>query len=498
MGTDWVVSVPTRMALKLTETRVDHSGKALPAGVYGLARPDGTIASYKVRWREEGDDGVRRNAGKSFSVKRHGSANQALEKARTYREEALRIVDGGAAVLRPDAAAAMTIEELFREWCVKRGPNVSKRYAEDAVRRWDREVATRSISRVRLDRLSSDPSLITRFQDELESGGMTSANRAQVLKLLRAVLRWGRRRHPNALTIELSGLFEVPSRPATRLAFAADAYGLERIIEAALKRPARNPLLPLRDAALIAAMGFTVAARPSEWLHSARWLDLHEHSVELQRPNAELDEESPIGLKTGARAALLLPNARQRLLAYRESLEALHGAQPSGALVFQALGEEGPLWWLRGDGEEPVPVPWTFDDYKRWTARIWRPAREQAARADDAPEGLVSMRFYDCRHTAISMALHSSLVMGQHGMNLHNLAGWAGHDVQTLQRYYAHIIARHQGAEPIDLERECAQAQAKVEAEPFRPSGPAVSPQRAAQRRRRARKRASRSVPLPP
>lgn len=486
------------MPLKLTETRVDHKGRALPPGVYALAREDGAIASYKIRWREAGDDGVRRNAGKSFSIRRLGSADRALDAAKDYRDEALRIVEEGDVVLRPDPAASSTVEDLFREWCVKRGPSLSKRYAEDAIRSWDREIATRSIARVRLDRLSRDPSIITRFHDELEADGVTTANRVQVLKLLRAVLRWGRRRHPNALTVELSGLFEVPSRSPKRLAYAADAYGLERIIEAALQRPARNPLLPLRDAALIAAMGLTVAARPSEWLNSARWSDLHERSVELQRPDTEFEEENGIGLKTGARAALLLPTARSRLLAYREALEARHGPQPERALVFQALGEGGPLWWLGEIDDDPVPVPWSYDDYKRWTARVWRPARKQAAQAEDAPEGLASMRFYDCRHTAISMALHSTLVTGPHGMNLHNLAGWAGHDVQTLQRYYAHIIARHQGPEPIDLERECALAREKVEAEPFSPSKPRVGPQHQAQRRRRARARASRSAPEPP
>ena len=55
------------------------------------------------------------------------------------------------------------------------------------------------------------------------------------------------------------------------------------------------------------------------------------------------------------------------------------------------------------------------------------------------------MRFYDCRHTAISMALHSKLVVNDHGMNLHSLAAWSGHDVQTLQGYYAHVIAATSG-----------------------------------------------------
>ena len=474
------------MAMKLTETGVDHLGRALPRGVYGCVREDGTTASYKIRWREEGRDGVPRNAAKSFSVRKLSSPDRALEAAIAYREQAVRIARLEGAVLRSDPAATMTVAELFQEWCVKRGAALSKRYAEDAVRRWDREVASRSIARVRLERLSRDPSIITRFQDELAAAGVTASNRVQVLKTLRAVLRWGRLRHPNALTVELSGLFELPTQTPNRLAYAADAYGLERIIEATQSRPARDGLLAIRDAALVAAMGFTVAARPSEWLYSASWGGVHERSVELQRSGLGVGEER-IGLKTGARAALLLPNASARLRSYRAALEARHGAQPDDGLVFQALGENGPLWDSAPGGGAAIPVPWSYDDYKRWTARVWRPAREVAAQAEGMPKGLATMRFYDCRHTAISMALHSTLVMGPHGMNLHNLAGWAGHDVQTLQRYYAHIIARYQGLDPIDLDEECELARARVQAEPFKPVGKRAGPQRDAQQRHRAR-----------
>jgi hypothetical protein len=45
------------------------------------------------------------------------------------------------------------------------------------------------------------------------------------------------------------------------------------------------------------------------------------------------------------------------------------------------------------------------------------------------------MRLYDCRHTAISMALHP-------------LAAMAGHNVQTLENYYRRIIGK--------LVEECA------------------------------------------
>jgi hypothetical protein len=102
------------------------------------------------------------------------------------------------------------------------------------VRYWDREIAGRSIAHVRPERLSRDPSILTRFQDDLAAEGMDTAKRREILKTLRSVLRWGRRRHPNALTVELSGLFELPAQKSVRLAYAADAYSLERIIEAVL------------------------------------------------------------------------------------------------------------------------------------------------------------------------------------------------------------------------------------------------------------------------
>jgi hypothetical protein len=474
------------MAAKLTEINVDHHGNELPAGVYGLIDGDGKLTSYKVRWREEDEDGVLRHPSKSFSVRKLGSPDRALAAAVSFRRGAVEAVKVDGSVARSDSAAAMTVEELFKEWCVKRGADLSEAYGDKVVRYWDREIATRSIAKVRLERLSRDPSILTRLQDDLAAEGMGAAKRREILKTLRSVLRWGRRRHPNALNVDLAGLFELPSQKSGRLAYATDAYGLERIIEAVLGRDKRDELLPLRDAAFVAAMGFTVAARPSEWLHSATWADLHDRSVELQRA-VEIGAENGIGLKTGARAALMLPNARDRIADYRKALETRYGKQPDHGLVFQKLGEDGAAWDTDPASGERTPMPWSDHDYKRWTARVWRPARAIAAKAPGAPKGLATMTFYDCRHTAISMALHSTLVVGPHGMNLHNLAGWAGHDIQTLQRYYAHFIARYQGKNPIDLEAECRGARARVKAKPFRPPKKTSGPQRGAQRRRRAR-----------
>ena len=482
------------MTGRLRELRTDHEGHPLPAGVYAVVGEDGSTVGYKARWREEDEDGVRRNAAKRFSARKLGSLDRARAGACAHREAAVEIARRGEVVLRAEAAERMTVDDLFKEWLVDHAAtNLSERYATDAVRWWGREIATRRIARVRLARLAEDPGHITRFQDELRRAGLTAASRVQVLKVLRSVLRWGRQRYPRTLSVEFSGLFRLPSQQRKRLIYAADAVGVERLVEAVLSRRARDPLLPLRDAALVAAMGFTIAARPSEWLHSATWGDVYEDTVEFQRGGAlRPDEHRPLqrelegfepGLKTGARAALLFPSARDRLRAYRSALEVRYGAQPDHGLVFQALGPNGPLWW-----EDDTPAAWSADDYKRWTARVWRPSRDRAARASDVPKGLATMRFYDLRHTSISMALHSTLVMTRHGMDLHNLAAWAGHDVQTLQRRYSHIIARYRAAEPIELAHEFARARAEVEGRPLMRSANSPGPQRDAQRRRRERR----------
>lgn len=475
------------MAVKLTEIGTDHLGRELPDGVYACATEAGEIRSYKVRWREETEDGVRVQRSKSFGARKLGSLDHALAAALAYAEDVSEIIKATGAIARVDAAGAMTVEDVFKEWLVGHASTLSPRYGEDSVHIWDRDIATRPIASVRLDRLSQDPSIIVRFQDALIRDGLVASRRRSILKLLRAVLRWGRRRHPGALTVEFSGIFELPPQRRSRLPYAADAVGVERIIEAIISRPARDDLLPLRDAAFAAAMGYTIASRPSEWRLSATWANLHTGTVELQRSGDDDPEDIP-GLKRGAHAALLLSPAKDRLAAYREALEERYGPQPPNGLVFQVLAEDGPMWVEPEGGGAPVPLAMDVDAYNRWIARVWRPARAAAAQAPDVPQGLARMTFYDLRHTAISMALHSTLVMGPHGLNLHPLAGWAAHDIQTLQRYYAHLIARYQGQEPIVLEEECARARRQVADAPFSPAE-RPSPQREAGRRRRERRR---------
>jgi integrase len=476
------------MATRLSESRVDHRGEPLPEGVYALVNGGGEVVSYKDRWRELDENGVQRQRSKSFSPRELRSLDRARAAAINHREGALEIVRAGDAVLRTDRAARLTLGELFKEWIANHAAhNTGERYARDSVRTWDKHIEPR-LGKVRLGALADDPGIIVRFDEDLRRAGLVISARRASLALLRSVLRWGRRRYPRTLNVDVSGLFRVPTYKRRRLLRAADPIAVERIIEAVLNRPRRDPLAPIRDAALVAAMGFTVAARPSEWLASVTWTDVGEHSVQLQAVQNALGEESDVevGLKTGARAALLLPNAYDRLMAYRRALEDRFGEQPDNALVFQVLSKQGPLWY-----EDAFPVEWSEDDYKRWTARVWRPARKVAAKAPDTDDWISGLTFYELRHSAISTALHSTLAMTKDGMNLHTLASYAGHDVQTLQRYYAHVIARYRDTRPIDLETECKRARKQVKARPFVPDDKPPGPQREAQRRRRARARAA-------
>jgi hypothetical protein len=485
------------MAVKYREDGKDHYGKDLPEDISAYI-PEGTdeIAGYRARWREEDENGIKTRPSKSFSARKLGSLDDALVAACKFLEKAQLAVQVDGVLARPGPDETLTANDLLPKWIENRGPEVSEDYAKNLVKLWSTHIEHRPIARMRLVRISADQGVFARFQDELKKETLRAYKRYEILKTFRTVMRWGRKRHPGVLTVEVNGLIELPKLKRSRLAYAADAIGLERVIEAVLARPARDDHLPLRDAAFVAAMGFTIATRPSEWRLSAAWENLFvpEESgrigtVELQRAEGG-DADVGEGLKTGAHVALMLPNAYERIGAYREALEDRFGPQPSNALIFQVLGPEGPIWTESEDGVRSAPIGWTKSNYNQWTKRVFLPARDIAAQAPDGPAGLERMVFYDCRHSAISIALHSTLVMGPHGMNLHPLAGWAGHDIKTLEGYYRHLIARYMGQDPIDIVEECRDARAKVEAAPFEPEE-RVGPQREQQQRHRQRRRAA-------
>lgn len=490
------------MPSELRQAKEDHHGRGLPEDIAASIRKDNDeIVGYRVRWREEDENGIERRPSKSFSTRDHGSLDAALAGACSYKEGVDAILRIEKSIARPDPWAGHTMNDVFQEWIVYHAPEVSFEYAQGVVKRWGKHVEGRPLARMTLERLSIDHGAFSRFQDELIEDELKAWLRYELLKDLRAVYRWGRRRHPAAMRVEVNGLIELPRIKRRRLVYAADAITLERLIQSVLNRPARDDLLPLRDAAFVAAMGFTIATRPSEWRLSAEWDSLSPPatsgglaSVLLQKAvndDEEEDEEYALqGLKSGAHVALMVENAYDRIGMYRAAVESRFGPQPGNGLIFQVMDpEDGPIWVQDADGGPRVPLAMTKNYYNQWVKRVFVPAREAAAEAPDTPPGVANMTFYDCRHTAISTALHSTLVMGQHGMNLHALASWAGHDIATLERHYRHIIARYLGADPIVIEEECRRARRQVEADPFI-SDAWAGPQRDAQQRRRKRQAA--------
>jgi integrase len=84
-----------------------------------------------------------------------------------------------------------------------------------------------------------------------------------------------------------------------------------------------------------------------------------------------------------------------------------------------ATGIRDGLLFVRPDGE-----PWRKHDYDNWRERVYQ---RQAARLDLAP------RPYDLRGAWVSL-------LAWEGRSLLEVARWAGHSVQTCDRYYAAIF----------------------------------------------------------
>src|SRR4051794_41717023 len=97
------------MASKLTESRLDHRGGALPEGVYALVNAAGDVVSYKARWREADATGVVRQRSRSFAPGRHGSLPAARAAAVAHRRGALEVVGAGDTVLRAAPAPRLTL-----------------------------------------------------------------------------------------------------------------------------------------------------------------------------------------------------------------------------------------------------------------------------------------------------------------------------------------------------------------------------------------------------
>jgi integrase len=104
----------------------------------------------------------------------------------------------------------------------------------------------------------------------------------------------------------------------------------------------------------------------------------------------------------------------------------------------------------RGTGllfPKPYGGAWLDHDFRNWRKRSFRPATEAL--------GIVAARPYDLRHRFASLLIHE-------GRPLMEIADQLGHSVETLLRYYAHLIAEMAGEPPIPAERAIEKARAEV------------------------------------
>jgi hypothetical protein len=129
------------------------------------------MVGFRLRWYEVDDDGSKRRPGKSFSARTYKSLDAALETAREYQDEIAPLLELGGLVPRPDARCTRTANDILQEWIVHHAPEVSYDYAQGLIKRWGRDVESRRLDRMSLERISADPGAFARFGDELVAAG---------------------------------------------------------------------------------------------------------------------------------------------------------------------------------------------------------------------------------------------------------------------------------------------------------------------------------------
>jgi hypothetical protein len=452
---------------------VGRGGQPLQ-GIYPNHRPDGSVFSWTVRWREPTGDrdpmGRRRYTNRSRSRKRPEEAVALWQRVRELRENDQ--VPSAASIAA--AISRRTLDELSVEWNAEAEDRVTAKHLREMARLWDNHVSP-YIGHRTLAEVAADNAIFTRYQRDMAKGdrrqGLPAltdpSSQRKVLYLLRGVMARARREYPQALPADpTAGMFRMPSSRPERRPRPLDAIAVERVREAMLSRRSRSDLYPLRDATLVAGLSGVVATRPSELL-AVTWDDVGETTVQLRYSAAGGSIRS--GTKTFPRAARLLAPVAEDFTRWRAAVEDHYGPQPGHGLVFQRTNAEGPMW-----DRDHKPQPWPEHQWSRWGQRIWRPATRVAARSDHSLLWLTKAVPYDLRHTAVSLAVRSDAGVLLRGspdgsrIDSGTIAHWAGHTQQELSRTYQHVFDEYATLGVLDPAALIVEARARVAAEPFR------------------------------
>lgn len=408
----------------------------LPRGVFPVHnRRTGEVMSYRVRWRTYDGEGEASQHSENFST---------LEEAADYRADLdfMRRHGQRPATRRrrlPDEQE-MTFSDLAVEWTIQ---HAYKRLAPKTVKTYtpivDRLILP-ELGDYKLRELVSDPGIFVRYQQRLEEHYGLAQHPQQLIKTLRLVLgilRRGRRWHPELIpTVPAEGMFEFPSASRQKLTRPLPPAVIERLRAQLLKRRARDPLLPLRDATILSLSAYVVAFRPQELL-ALTWDRLANRTFAVEEKLTVAGIEP--GTKTGkVRFTWAWQTALDDLDAWRLAWSERYGEPDANALIFPADGGGA----------------WTTSAQNNWAKRQWKDARAAVAQEKDL--GWVAQaRWYDARGSAISLALRAQ-------MDLQQVADRAGTTVANLEARYARTLVEMQGTDRVDPDQAIAEARAAV------------------------------------
>lgn len=268
------------------------------------------------------------------------------------------------------------------------------------------------------------PAVVARLRQDLEADGVGPEAIRKTMTMLQAVFReaivWER------LPVNAGNPVQLVRKPPMRRKLAIVAFSPEQV------EALRAEMEPA-DAVLISLLAYE-GLRPEEAL-ALEPRHVGKGTLLIEQKN--VDGVIHPGQKTSRP-----PRSPELWPAVRADLAALRLQAGPQRFVFQ-----------RVDGR-----PWTATDYRNWRTRIFQPAAAGAGLATldrQATYGTVDgkrkrttrsrydgPRPYGLRHTAASLLLRDP------NYSLPEVAAFLGHDVATLSKHYAHIIAELKGQRP--------------------------------------------------
>ena len=392
-----------------------------PRGIEPRLRKDrngGYVWRYRVRWQDPATG--KRNVEELDTVREALDFLAQLRLAK--RRGDLIDLDRGSELLK----------DFVAEWWEAYAKNnlaISTRKTYATV--WNRHGLDR-VGHLELRQVT--PAVVARLRQDLETDGVGVEAIRKLMTMMQAAFRealiWDRL-PPNA-----RNPVQLVRKPTSRRKLAIVAFSTTRV------EALRNAVRPGDDTSvlLITLLAYE-GLRPEEALALE---ERHVGKATLLIEQKNVDGEIEPGQKTNKppRFPDLFTPVLEDIRAFVDRRPVLPDAQGRRLLI------------RRPDGEA-----WTETDYRNWRTRSFQTAAASAGLAklerraitktvDGTTRRRVRSRYdgprpYDLRHTAASLLLRDP------NYTLPEVAAFLGHDIATLSKHYAHIIAELKGEPPM-------------------------------------------------